>query len=351
MVCGLVGRDREWKRVSRSLRCLNKRFGVRRLHAVELFSGSEDFKGWDWTKRRDYLDRLLKILERRQLHLIGAVVEVDALQEFDIDDRRLLTGAAVTRRGTKVRGGSPERPFFAAFHWSIYLAAKHATPDVEKVDYIFHRQAQFEPLARDQFDLYEKARHPDLVGRLGSLSFESDLEATPLQVADLSAYLHLRMATAKLDDLQEATLHRLQQLKRFDASDVGVLHLNREGLGLVLESIQSFTTVLGIAEWAAKMPQIRRVFLFGSRVKGTHGPESDLGVAVEVMSIRDQPLEMEADSKSVFAEESSSWEAELGELVPFPVDLECYDPEGGTPKIDQALKDASIQVYGPPLPL
>ena len=40
-----------------------------------------------------------------------------------------------------------------------------------------------------------------------------------------------------------------------------------------------------IAQWAASFPAIRRVWLYGSRVKGTERPDSDLDVAVELDSL------------------------------------------------------------------
>ena len=36
-----------------------------------------------------------------------------------------------------------------------------------------------------------------------------------------------------------------------------------------------------VARWASTQPLIRKAYLFGSRVRGTHRSDSDLDVAVE----------------------------------------------------------------------
>ena len=45
-------------------------------------------------------------------------------------------------------------------------------------------------------------------------------------------------------------------------------------------SLEPLCTV--VATWAEKYPDIRRVWLYGSRVKGTARPDSDLDIAVEI---------------------------------------------------------------------
>ena len=44
----------------------------------------------------------------------------------------------------------------------------------------------------------------------------------------------------------------------------------------------SLTELAGIvADWADGCPGVERVFLFGSRVRGDHRPDSDLDLAIE----------------------------------------------------------------------
>jgi len=42
-----------------------------------------------------------------------------------------------------------------------------------------------------------------------------------------------------------------------------------------------------IARWAAENPEVRRVWVFGSRAKGTHGPNSEIDIAVELEPVGD----------------------------------------------------------------
>lgn len=43
--------------------------------------------------------------------------------------------------------------------------------------------------------------------------------------------------------------------------------------------IEAMTTA--VAKWASTQPLIRKAYLFGSKVRGTHKPDSDLDVAVD----------------------------------------------------------------------
>ncbi|WP_369690099.1 nucleotidyltransferase domain-containing protein [Pseudomonas luteola] len=40
-----------------------------------------------------------------------------------------------------------------------------------------------------------------------------------------------------------------------------------------------------IAKWSSTQPLTRKAYLFGSRVRGTHRPDSDLDVAVKVFTL------------------------------------------------------------------
>ena len=60
------------------------------------------------------------------------------------------------------------------------------------------------------------------------------------------------------------------------------------------------------------------VYLFGSRVKGTHRANSDLDVAVSINSANETAL-------TVWIYEGRKWEKELGELLTVDVDLQMMD--------------------------
>ena len=95
-----------------------------------------------------------------------------------------------------------------------------------------------------------------------------------------------------------------------------------------------------LVNWASRKPKIRRVMLFGSRVKGTHREESDLDIAVEL-----EPGEDSNATLAVWMDVSEPWKAELESFLPFPIDLQWRDVDGTTTYIDQGLSDACEPIY------
>jgi predicted nucleotidyltransferase len=95
-----------------------------------------------------------------------------------------------------------------------------------------------------------------------------------------------------------------------------------------------------IVAWADAIPRIRRVWLFGSRAKGTNRPDSDINIAVEV-----EPVVDSEETLVVWAANSPKWKAQLQEKLTMPVDLEWFDPDGSTPKVRGALRESSVLIY------
>jgi predicted nucleotidyltransferase len=98
-----------------------------------------------------------------------------------------------------------------------------------------------------------------------------------------------------------------------------------------------------IADWARSKPLIRRVFLFGSRVRGEEKPDSDLDIAVE-LDPEYFPAPDESGGIATWMFETTGWKDELQSIVPFAVDLEQLCP-GETPTIESALQQSSRLVY------
>lgn len=93
-----------------------------------------------------------------------------------------------------------------------------------------------------------------------------------------------------------------------------------------------------VQAWATSQPEIARVFFFGSRIKGTATPTSDLDIAVSLN------FEESGTSLAYWIHHCNHWAGELKALVSVEVDLQWY---GGseTPTIHAALNDASFLVY------
>ena len=91
-----------------------------------------------------------------------------------------------------------------------------------------------------------------------------------------------------------------------------------------------------IAHWAYSKQAIRRLWFYGSRVRGTQHPDSDLDVAIEI-----DHISTEAETQLHWMDEKAQWLAELQALSPFKVHLEMY----GTPNVNAYLEDCSRLVY------
>lgn len=73
-----------------------------------------------------------------------------------------------------------------------------------------------------------------------------------------------------------------------------------------------------IRNWANAKPFVRRVWIFGSRARGDHRPDSDLDVAVEI-----DPVGNDEDADISWTADSNDWRAELSG-VPLQIHLHHY---------------------------
>jgi len=73
-----------------------------------------------------------------------------------------------------------------------------------------------------------------------------------------------------------------------------------------------------IRAWAARNPLINSVQLFGSRIRGTARPDSDLDTAVDV-GYGDEALQTWIIHKA-------GWEQELRSITGLPVNVDLYHP-------------------------
>jgi hypothetical protein len=70
--------------------------------------------------------------------------------------------------------------------------------------------------------------------------------------------------------------------------------------------------------WVASKSLIQRAWVYGSRLRGTQSPDSDLDLALEVLARIDE------DPFTVWCSESDDWRAELRSLSPYQIQLEWY---------------------------
>ena len=85
------------------------------------------------------------------------------------------------------------------------------------------------------------------------------------------------------------------------------------------------------------------MFVFGSRARGDHRPDSDIDIAVEL-----DPTEFrgadESGGLATWMFETGGWTDELQNLLPFKVQIERYHADQ-TPTVAGGVARASILVY------
>jgi predicted nucleotidyltransferase len=101
-----------------------------------------------------------------------------------------------------------------------------------------------------------------------------------------------------------------------------------------------------LSTWAAERPLVNRLWLFGSRVRGDHRPDSDVDVAVELDMSVAKGVD-ESGGMATWAFDTKLWKPELELLLLKVVDLQRC--KAGETKIIQAgLDETSILVYEKP---
>jgi predicted nucleotidyltransferase len=103
-----------------------------------------------------------------------------------------------------------------------------------------------------------------------------------------------------------------------------------------------------INNWAAGYDCIRRVFLFGSRIRGTNKdggevrPDSDLDIAIEIFDNFDQ------ETLLYWQDHATVWRDQLRDLVRhiagWPIQLECYHRDW-FPKTYDYVTDSGVVIY------
>lgn len=97
-----------------------------------------------------------------------------------------------------------------------------------------------------------------------------------------------------------------------------------------------FEVLVQLRDWAETKATIRRLWIYGSRLRGTQCDDSDLDVAIEVDALET------LDQRISFGATRTQWEKELAALTPkWTVQIEMH----GTPKVDQFVACCGMLVY------
>jgi hypothetical protein len=95
-----------------------------------------------------------------------------------------------------------------------------------------------------------------------------------------------------------------------------------------------------ILPWAEATPRVRRLWLIGKSANAAKRSDSEVELAVEV-----EPVADSEESILVWLDNGERWRRELKKRIGSTVDLEWFDPDGSTPEVNKALREASVLVY------
>jgi predicted nucleotidyltransferase len=97
-------------------------------------------------------------------------------------------------------------------------------------------------------------------------------------------------------------------------------------------------TIANIRSWAAGVPIISQVYIFGSRVKGNSTCLSDIDIAVRI------DFDNPGTALAHWMSHCDSWKAHIEKIVPFPIDLQWFHPTA-TPIVADGLRSAAIVAF------
>jgi len=90
-----------------------------------------------------------------------------------------------------------------------------------------------------------------------------------------------------------------------------------------------------LTKWGKQKPLVKIIYIFGSRARGDHRPDSDLDIALELDN-NEVPSGDESGGIATWMFEAEEWRKELAELIPLEIQLEHYEGKE-TPTIAKGL--------------
>jgi predicted nucleotidyltransferase len=90
--------------------------------------------------------------------------------------------------------------------------------------------------------------------------------------------------------------------------------------------------------WASNHPEIRELWLFGSRARGDHRDDSDIDIAVILTGTQEKRL-------ATWITCGSAWEAELDRMLSANVDLDLGDSDLSQTVVAPALEREGCRLY------
>ncbi len=100
--------------------------------------------------------------------------------------------------------------------------------------------------------------------------------------------------------------------------------------------------IKALITWANETPQVERVWIFGSRIKGQAGAESDLDVAVQVCASEYPDMDLGASETRTSIEKKNTWECQIARLIDVPVQVSIKNL---SPSLAADIDDEGMLIY------
>jgi hypothetical protein len=145
--------------------------------------------GWKEDKKRRLLDELINVINARPVCLVASAVDTELFWRLTLDERRQFTGGRYdNRRRTWVEQGTPNAPYFLAFHHCIKVAGG-LVPEGETLLPVFAEHPDYKIKAHELYPAIRNDPRLPYSGRLAEeLIISSPRTVAMLQAADLAAY-------------------------------------------------------------------------------------------------------------------------------------------------------------------
>lgn len=98
--------------------------------------------------------------------------------------------------------------------------------------------------------------------------------------------------------------------------------------------------VIVLRDWGAQKSFVRRLWVFGSRLKGAPRDDSDIDVALEI-----DPIGNDEIALTSWISSSAAWREELQEKLPHKLDLQFYDSTGQQSHVVTYINGCSVLIY------
>ncbi|MGF6638398.1 nucleotidyltransferase family protein [Paraburkholderia sp. 35.1] len=101
-----------------------------------------------------------------------------------------------------------------------------------------------------------------------------------------------------------------------------------------------FDAIKRLRGWAQARRHVRRLWVYGSRLKGVQRTDSDLDVAMEI-----DPVGNDETARDSWGCHRTEWETEMTALVPYKVHLQDYDLTNPTSRVVAYIGCCAALVY------